>query len=58
MTEHSWRIHPARLPQRLELDIRPEVYSHLERLSARTGRSIRDLAEALIHQQAGRLPTP
>jgi hypothetical protein len=58
MTEHSWRIDPARLPRRLDLEIQPEVYSVLEQLSARTGRSIRDVAEELIHRQAARLPNP
>ncbi|MFM2080042.1 MAG: hypothetical protein RLZZ219_724, partial [Cyanobacteriota bacterium] len=48
MTAPLWRLDASRLPQRLELDLSPQLHRALERLSASTGRSMRDLAEELI----------
>ena len=58
MNDPSWRIDPAHLPQRIELELSAEVHERLEELSRRTGRSIRDLAEEMIYRQAAQLPNP
>ena len=37
-----------RLPQRLELEIDPDLYERIEELSIRSGRSIPEIIQALI----------
>ena len=37
-----------RLPQRLELEIDPDLYERIEELSIRTGRSIPEIIQGLI----------
>ena len=39
---------PLRLPQRLELEIDPELYERIEELSVRSGRSVPEIIQALI----------
>jgi len=39
---------PLRLPQRLELEIDPDLYARLEDLSIRSGRSIPEIIQGLI----------
>jgi hypothetical protein len=39
---------PLRLPQRLELEIKPELYERIEELSIRSGRSIPEIIQGLI----------
>ena len=39
---------PLRLPQRLELEIDPDLYEHIEELSIRSGRSVPEIIQALI----------
>ena len=46
----DWKLDPSRMPRRLDLDLRVEVYTALEAWSQRTGRPICDLAEDLIAQ--------
>jgi hypothetical protein len=38
----------VRLPQRLELEIKPELYERIEELSIRSGRSIPEIIQGLI----------
>ena len=37
-----------RLPQRLELEIEPELYERIEEMSIRSGRSIPEIIQGLI----------
>jgi hypothetical protein len=37
-----------RLPQRLELEIDPDLYERIEELSIRSGRSVPEIIQALI----------
>lgn len=39
---------PLRLPQRLELEIDPDLYERIEELSIRSGRSVPEIIQALI----------
>jgi hypothetical protein len=39
---------PLRLPQRLELEIEPELYERIEEMSIRSGRSIPEIIQGLI----------
>lgn len=48
MANLCWRLDATKLPQRLDLDIPDELYAELEQLSARSGRSVRDIAQDLI----------
>lgn len=54
MTHNPWRLDPARFPQRVDLDLPDEVMDALELLSARTGRSLRDLIPDLLAQELER----
>jgi len=50
MTEDCWRLDPTRFPQRLDLELSGALMDDLERLSASTGRPVRDLAADLLSQ--------
>ena len=50
MTEDCWRLDPTRFPQRIDLELSGALMDDLERLSASTGRPIRDLAADLLSQ--------
>lgn len=50
MTEDCWRLDPTRFPQRIDLELSGALMDDLERLSARTGRPVRDLAADLLSQ--------
>lgn len=39
---------PLCLPQRLELEIDPDLYERIEELSIRSGRSVPEIIQALI----------
>ena len=39
---------PLRLPQRLELEIEPDLYERIEEISIRSGRSIPEIIQELI----------
>jgi len=41
-------IDPTRLPQRLELEIDPDLYGRIEEMAIRSGRSIPEIIQALI----------
>lgn len=57
MTHNRWHLDPGRFPQRLDLDLSESALECLERLSRRTGRSIRDLAADLLSRSAaGQVP--
>jgi hypothetical protein len=50
MTEDRWRLDPTRFPQRIDLELSGALMDDLERLSASTGRPVRDLAADLLSQ--------
>ena len=50
MNQNRWHLDPLRFPQRLALDLSDRVLDHLDRLSAKTGRSVSDLAADLLSQ--------
>lgn len=41
-------LDPMRFPQRLELEIEPDLYERIEEISIRSGRSIPEIIQALI----------
>lgn len=51
-TDSFWRLDSSKFPQRLELQVSDCAFERLLRLSAQTGRSVRDHAEELICQVA------
>jgi predicted component of type VI protein secretion system len=55
MTDASWCLDPSKLPQRLDFEVSDHAYECLQRLSAKAGISVRDLAERLISQSVGSL---
>ena len=50
MNPNRWRLDPSRFPKRLDLDLSARVLDHLDRLSAKTGRSVSELASDLLSQ--------
>jgi len=50
MTHDPWRLDPSQFPRRVDLELSEQAMAHLEALSARTGRPIRDLAADLLSQ--------
>ena len=50
MNHNRWHLDPLRFPQRLDLDLSDRALDHLDRLSAKTGRSVSDLAADLLSQ--------
>ena len=55
MSGSSWYLDPSKLPQRLDFEVSDHVYECLQRLSAKAGISVRDLAEHLISQSVSSL---
>ncbi|MEI8250208.1 MAG: hypothetical protein WCF98_03460 [Synechococcus sp. ELA057] len=53
MNQDPWRLDPSCFPTRIDLDLSDQAIERLERLSARTGRSVRDLASDLLAQAFG-----
>jgi hypothetical protein len=47
-----YQLNPDDLPRRLELEVPEEVLAYLQRISDRTGRSINEIAAAIIAQAA------
>jgi len=41
-------LDPMRFPQRLELEIEPDLYERIEEISIRSGRSIPEIIQGLI----------
>lgn len=50
MDHDPWRLDPSKFPKKIDLDLSDEALERLERLSARTGRSVRDIAADLLCQ--------
>ena len=55
MVDHNnnsdrYQLNPDDFPRRLDLEISEEVLAHLQRISDRTGRSINEIAAAIIAQ--------
>ncbi len=46
------RLDPKYFPKRIDLEVPEEVVAYLQRISDRTGRSISEIAAALIVQEA------
>ncbi len=47
-----FRLDPKHFPKRIDLEVPEEVVAYLQRISDRTGRSISEIAAALIAQEA------
>lgn len=44
----KWQLDPGDFPRRLDLEVSEEVFSYLQALSAKTGRSISEIATELL----------
>ena len=49
---------PLKLPQRLELDIQPQLVEQLEEMALRSGRSIPEIIQGLISGALAPAPVP
>lgn len=58
MDSSDFRLDPSVCPVRIELDLDPQVFDHLQRLSARSGRSIDELVVEFIDRAMGVAPLP
>jgi hypothetical protein len=47
-----YQLNPDDFPRRIDLEISEEVLAYLQRISDRTGRSINEIAAAIIAQNA------
>jgi hypothetical protein len=56
VADPDFALDPSLFPRRLDLDLSVEALERLSRLSARTGRSVSDLAADLLHQALADLP--
>ena len=57
MVDHNnnsdrYQLNPDDFPRRIDLEISEEVLAYLQRISDRTGRSINEIAAAIIAQGA------
>ena len=57
MVAHSnnsdrYQLNPDSFPRRIDLDVSEEVFAYLQRISDRTGRSIDEIAAAIIAKNA------
>ena len=57
MVAHSnnsdrYQLNPDSFPRRIDLEVSEEVFAYLQRISDRTGRSIDEIAAAIIAQNA------
>jgi hypothetical protein len=55
MVDHNnnsdrYQLNPDDFPRRLDLEVSEEVLAYLQRISDRTGRSINEIAAAIIAQ--------
>jgi len=55
MVDHNnnsdrYQLNPDNFPRRLDLEVSEEVLAYLQRISDRTGRSINEIAAAIIAQ--------
>jgi len=53
MQPDRWTLDPSRFPKRLDLELSEQALAALERLSARTDRSVSDLAADLLSKAIG-----
>ena len=56
MVDHNnnsdrYQLNPDNLPRRMDLEVSEEVLAYLQRISDRTGRSINEIAAAIIAQR-------
>ena len=54
MEHDPWRLNPDLFPKRLEVELSADALASLDALSARTGRSVRDLVEDLLSRAVTR----
>ena len=47
-----YQLNPDSFPRRIDLDVSEEVFAYLQRISDRTGRSIDEIAAAIISKNA------
>jgi hypothetical protein len=47
-----YQFNPDNFPRRIDLEVSEEVLAYLQRISDRTGRSIHEIAAAIIAQNA------
>jgi hypothetical protein len=57
MTNHNnnsdrYQLNPDSFPRRIDLEVSEEVLAYLQRISDRSGRSINEIAAAIIAQGA------
>ncbi len=57
MVDHNnnsdrYQLNPDDFPRRIDLEVSEEVLAYLQRISDRTGRSIHEIAAAIIAQNA------
>ncbi len=55
MVDHNnnsdrYQLNPDNFPRRIDLEVSEEVLAYLQRISDRTGRSINEIAAAIIAQ--------
>ena len=50
-----YQLNPDNFPRRIDLEVSEEVLAYLQRISDRTGRSIDEIAAAIIAQNAEQL---
>ena len=50
MDQNRWHLDPSRFPKRLDLELSETALRHLQAISERTGRSVRELAEHFLCQ--------
>jgi hypothetical protein len=55
MVDHNnnsdrYQLNPDNFPRRMDLEVSEEVLAYLQRISDRTGRSINEIAAAIIAQ--------
>ena len=50
-----YQLNPDNFPRRIDLEVSEEVLAYLQRISDRTGKSIDEIAAAIIAQNAEQL---
>ena len=58
MEQNRWHLDPSRFPKRLDLELSDTALRHLQAISERTGRSVRELAEHFLSQALLKAGTP
>ena len=52
MTTDPWQLDPDRFPKRVDIEVSDEAYELLTELSQRSGRSISEIAAAILEEYA------